>query len=74
MARAEGPNDWLTRKEAADYLNKIGCCVSPRLLEKLAVNNNAGKGPAFRRVRERIIRYRRGELDTWAYRHTKDVK
>ena len=44
--RSQKPEkEWLSRKEAATYLEKIGCPVSARALEQRAANNNAGKGP-----------------------------
>lgn len=74
MAKDWKPGDWLTRKQAAEYLLGIGCPISKRTLDNYAADDNAGGGPNFRRVRERIIRYRRSELDAWAYKNTKDVK
>ncbi len=66
----KNPDDWLTRKEAATYLASIGCPISKRALEKRASNNNAGKGPAFTRIGWRTVRYKREDLDAWAYRET----
>lgn len=60
--------DWFSRKEAALYLASIGCPVPLRTLEKWAMNNNAGKGPPFTRIKSKIVRYRRADLDAWAYR------
>ena len=72
-AKKQSSDDWLSRKEAAIYLNKIGCPVSVRMLEKRAFNNNAGRGPAFTRVGGRVVRYRRGDLDAWAYAQAERV-
>lgn len=58
---------FLSRKEAAVYLESIGCPISVRSLEKWASNNNAGKGPPFTRIRWKIVRYSRADLDQWAY-------
>ena len=66
----KNPDDWLTRKEAATYLASIGCPISKRALEKRASNNNAGKGPAFTRIGWRTVRYKREDLDSWAYKET----
>ena len=72
-SKKESPDDWLSRKEAATYLSKIGCPVTMRQLEKRAANNNAGRGPAFTRVGWRHVRYRRSDLDAWAYAQTERV-
>jgi hypothetical protein len=66
----KSPDDWLTRKESVVYLSSIGCPVTQRALEKRASNNNAGKGPAFTRIGWRTVRYKRSDLDAWAYRET----
>ena len=58
--------DWLTRKQAADYLTSIGCAVSAGALGNMAAHDNAGKGPPFTRVSFRVIRYNRADLDAWA--------
>ena len=72
-SKKQSPDDWLSRKEAAIYLGKIGCPVSVRMLEKRAANNNAGRGPAFTRIGWRVVRYRRGDLDSWAYLQTERI-
>ena len=69
MSRAKpkkNPDDWLSRKEAANYLASIGCPVSARSLEKRAANNNEGRGPSFTRVGWRTVKYQRRDLDAWA--------
>ena len=58
--------DWLSRKQAASFLATLGCPITPRTLEKLAGNNNAGKGPAFTRFRWKSVRYARTDLEAWA--------
>ena len=63
----------LTRKEAAAYLERIGCPrVSVRTLEKWAANGNAGRGPSFTRLRK-MVGYRKSDLDAWAYREAKVI-
>jgi hypothetical protein len=57
---------WLTRKAAALYLESVGCPISPQTLANLAANNNARKGPPFKKVRQRIVRYHVSDLQAWA--------
>jgi hypothetical protein len=45
--RAKPPKEWLTRRQAANYLTSLGCQISHRTLANLAANNNAGKGPPY---------------------------
>jgi hypothetical protein len=71
--RAKPPKDWLSRKEAAIYLSSIGCRISPRTLANLAANNNAGKGPPFKRFRWKLVQYRREDLDAWAKRECVEI-
>lgn len=68
MEAVLSPDDWLTRKEAAEYLGKLGCPITVAYLERMAVDNNAGNGPPFTRTRWRLVRYRRSDLDAWAKR------
>ena len=69
--RSQKPEkEWLSRKEAALYLDRIGCPMTARNLEKKAANNNAGKGPPFSRVGWKAVRYKRIELDAWAVAQT----
>lgn len=58
--------DHLNRKEAANFLTKLGCPISARTLEKMASNNNAGKGPPFTRYRWKTVTYLRTDLMDWA--------
>lgn len=65
------PNDnpdkeWLSRKEAAVFLQLHGCPITPNTLANLAANNNAGKGPAFTKYRAKFVRYKRDSLLDWA--------
>ena len=57
--------EWLTRKEASKLLERLGSPVSPRTLEKMASNENAGKGPPFTRSGWRIVRYKRDDVVAW---------
>lgn len=57
---------WFSRKEAAVFLTKIGFSISPRTLQKLAVHNNALKGPPFLKTGWRTVRYDRSDLEEWA--------
>lgn len=66
-------SDFLSRKEASSYLAKIGCPLSVQTLANLAANQNAGRGPAFLRIRSKIVRYERAVLEKWAYEHTTRV-
>jgi hypothetical protein len=59
-------DQWLTRKKAVAYLERLGCPISIRTLEKWASNDNAGKGPPFSRSRKRIVRYKLSDLSAWA--------
>lgn len=58
--------EFLSRKAASIYLNKIGCPVAPQTLANMASNDNARRGPPFIRYRWRTVRYRRTDLDIWA--------
>jgi len=62
---SDATKSWFSRKEAARFLTEIGCPISPKTLENLALNNNARRGPPFTRVRKNV-RYDAAELRTWA--------
>ena len=63
----------LSRKEAASYLETIGCPrISVRTLEKWAQDNNAGRGPPFTKLRK-AVGYRRTDLDAWAFCEAKVI-
>ena len=66
LSRSPMQDEWLSRKEAARYLESIGCPVSARSLEKRASNDNEGRGPAFYRIGWRMVRYRKADLEAWA--------
>jgi hypothetical protein len=70
LRNSKPEKEWLSRKEAALYLDRIGCPMTARNLEKKAANNNAGKGPPFSRVGWKAVRYKRIDLDVWAKAQT----
>ena len=72
--KATTTKEWLSRKEAAIYLTANGCPTSARTLEKLASNNNKGKGPSYNRTSWRTVRYHRDDLDAWRKRETQRVE
>lgn len=59
-------SDWLSRKQAADYLSAMGCPISHRTLANLAAGENKRGGPPFVRFRWKSVRYARRELEIWA--------
>lgn len=66
--------EWLTRKEAATYLGKIGCPVSVRTLLNYARDYNLGKGPAFYKIRGYSIRYKTSDLRAWASKQVERIE
>lgn len=62
---------WLSRKEAAQYLESINCPVSPQTLANLAANGNA-RGPKFYKIMERRVRYKVEDLASWAKAQIKE--
>lgn len=62
-AMADAP---MNRKQAANYLTSIGCPISAGTLAKLAMDENAGGGPPFTKVRHRLVWYSREDLARWA--------
>lgn len=74
VTRKAKAKEWLSRKEAAVYLTEKGSPTTPRALEKMASNNNAGRGPAYNRTRWKTVRYHRDDLDAWRERETKRVE
>ena len=62
---ADPKKEWFSRKEASAYLESIGCPLAANTLAKMAENDNEGGGPPFTRIRWRIVRYRRTDLDAW---------
>lgn len=67
-------SDWLTRKHAARFLATQGVPISPRTLEKWAQNNNVGGGPPFIRLKTKIIRYLKADLQAWVQREVMRVE
>lgn len=61
---------WLTRKEAADLLDTLGCPVSPNRLIRLGT---IGNGPPFVRSRGKTVRYHVDALRTWAMANIEHV-
>lgn len=61
---------WLTRKEAADFLDTLGCPVTPKRLSDLAW---LGKGPPFVKSRGYTVRYQIDELRAWALSNIEHV-
>lgn len=55
--------DWLTRKQAAAHLTMIGFPITAKTLSNMSFK---GKGPPFRKVRERLTVYNRRQLEAWA--------
>lgn len=70
MSRIKPDQIWFTRTEATEYLANIGSPVSVRSLQKMAINQNEGDGPAFTRTNWKIVRYHKNDLDAWAKRKT----
>lgn len=66
MAEAKALKLLLSRKEAATYLESIGCRISVSTLANMAAGANARKGPPFTRFRWRTVVYARPDLDAWA--------
>ncbi len=59
--------EWLCRKEAAIYLERIGYSIAPHTLANMASN---GKGPPCTRLHRKAVRYKRSDLDEWAKQHS----
>lgn len=60
--------DWLSRKQAANYLSSLGYPITANNLAKLATHGNRGNGPPFQKFRNTHVRYARADLDAWAQR------
>lgn len=61
--------EWLSRKEAANYLTSIGHPITEKTLSNKASNHNTdqGGGPSFTRIGWNFpVQYRRADLDAWA--------
>lgn len=68
------PDDWLNRKDAANFLTAFGYPTTWRVLEKLASNNNAGGGPPYRQFRWSRVAYQVKDLIEWAQANSRRVK
>jgi hypothetical protein len=74
IANRSAPKEkWYTRKEAVQFLKDRGCVASVSLLANKAANNNAGKGPAFKRSGWKGVRYSEAALIEFASRYTKVI-
>lgn len=65
---------WVTRKQAAAFLETIGCPISPSTLANMAQKDNSGRGPPYQVVSRRIVRYRVEDLRRWATARTRRVE
>lgn len=63
----------LTRKEACQFLARLGYRVSPARLSNMANNNNAGGGPPFYRIHQKTVRYRPDDLKSWLDARTRRI-
>lgn len=59
---------WLSRKAAAIYLTRLGVPMTHEYLSKLALAENAGKGPKFLKSGWKTVRYSKTELDAFIKR------
>lgn len=66
--------EWLSRKDAATFLEGIGCPIAPATLARMAYDNNARNGPPYTVVSHRIIRYSVSDLKKWAANRTRRVE
>lgn len=65
--------EWLTRKQASEFLFAMGCPITPQHMERMALHNNAGKGPPYVKSGKRLVRYNREEVRQWAEKNIKRV-
>ena len=65
---------WLTREQAAQFLNTLGCPFTVGYLAKMAAERNAGDGPPFTRSGWRTVRYAKSDLEAWAKRKLERVR
>jgi hypothetical protein len=58
--------DYMTRKEAAIYLEAIGYPITVTTLAKYATHDNKLKrGPSFYRYQQKFVRYSKEDLIAW---------
>jgi hypothetical protein len=74
MATKYDSQEFLGRKECANYLTALGIDIAPKTLSNLAANNNGGNGPPFIRTRWSKVYYRRTDVDEWAKAQTVHIK
>lgn len=74
MVVVHGKPEWLSRKQAANYLTAVGCPITAKTLANLAANDNAGKGPSYTRFRWGRVRYLKSDLDVWRERESVRVE
>ena len=74
FGRAKLDKEWLSRKEAAIYLDQIGCPLTAKTLANMASNNNAGNGPSFTRNGWKTVLYKRDDLDAWAKKRRTEIR
>lgn len=65
--------DWLSRKQAAEYLTRNGFPISWRTLARMASKKPA-EGPPYQRFMWRTTAYARAELLAWAKAQTVVVR
>jgi hypothetical protein len=64
----------LSRKEAARYLAKHNCKISPTTLLNMATHENAkGKGPPYFKDGRRVF-YSTEDLDAWRLRRLRRIE
>ena len=61
-----GPECFLSRKEAAVFLQILGVPIQGKTLANLAANGNALGGPPYIRLTWKAVRYRVSDLQAWA--------
>ena len=64
MVEVSTEDRWVGRKEAAVYLQRLGCVVSAGYLANLACPKNSGKGPPCFKNGGRAA-YRLIDLEMW---------
>ena len=67
------PRYWLNRKQASEYLGRVGCPVAPQTLANMAANGNSGGGPPYTKIARKIVRYHRDDLREWANQNARRV-
>lgn len=67
-------DQFLNRKEAANYLTSLGCPVSAQRLAFYAMQNNERGGPPFTKIKGFTVRYVKTDLEIWAKANTKRIE